>query len=160
MTIIIYQFVFEGDYERARYRCFFHKQRGPSCQESSPRCIGYPDGFFESEYRGGGPFYKICLNGRVIEVGKCPFNDTWNTPTFIYKRRCVSVYEIPVNEHKYGHLPSCIGKIDGSYQYPQEKYKCNAYFTCKNGTARGIKCPGTQLFDVNAGFCREGAICR
>lgn len=111
-------------------------------------------------YRGGDPFYKICLNGRVIEAERCPFNDTWNTPTFIYKRRCVSVYEIPVNEHQYGQLPSCLGKSDGSYQYPQEEHKCDAYFTCKNGTAKGMKCPGTQLFDVNTGFCREGAICR
>lgn len=63
---------------------------------------------------------------------------------------------MPENEHKYGHIPSCKGKNDGSYQYPQEEHRCDAYFTCQNGNAQGIKCPGTQLFDVNTGSCQEG----
>lgn len=63
------------------------------------------------------------------------------------------------SEHQYGQIPSCIGKIDGNYQYSQEKHKCDAYFTCKNGTAKGIKCLGTQLFDMKTGTCREGANC-
>lgn len=61
-----------------------------------------------------------------------------------------------MNEHKYGRLPSCKGTHDGSYQYPQEEHRCDAYFTCQNGNAKGIKCPGTQLFDVNTGSCQEG----
>lgn len=74
----------------------------------------------------------------------------------ILSRFYTSPYELPVNEHKYGQLPSCKGTHDGSYQYPQEEHRCDAYFTCQNGNAKGIKCPGTQLFDVNTGSCQEG----
>lgn len=143
------------DYTRSRATC--GPGRGPSCADYNPKCIGDPDGIQEDNR--GGPFYKICFKERVIESGRCPYNDSWKTQSFLYNGQCIPAYEIPENEHQYGRLPSCNGTSDGSYQYSDAVHKCDAYFTCNNGTARGIKCPGVQLFDVNIGTCREGANC-
>lgn len=144
------------DYTRSRVTCGPH--RGPTCADYNPKCIGDPDGIQEDNFRGH-PFYKICFKDRVIELGKCPYNDSWKTQSFLYNGQCIPAYEIPENEHQYGRLPSCVGKSDGSYQYADAGHKCDAYFTCNNGTARGIKCPGVQLFDIDVGSCREGANC-
>lgn len=150
----------QGNYERVRVFCDYQlgPHLAPYCHDYCPNCDGYPDGLYINEHWGD-PYYKKCLDGRTIGYGRCTYNDTWETYTFINKGQCVSVFVIPDNEHQYGKLPSCIEKSDGSYQYLQEKHKYDAYFTYKNGTAKGIKCPGTQLFDVNTGTCREGANC-
>uniref|UniRef100_K1RAK9 Uncharacterized protein n=1 Tax=Magallana gigas TaxID=29159 RepID=K1RAK9_MAGGI len=64
---------------------------------------------------------------------------------------------MPASENSNGLLPSCIGKADGSYQFHDRP--CDAYFTCKNGTARGIKCHQGELFDVKTGTCVRDAHC-
>lgn len=144
------------DYKRSHVPCGPH--RGPSCADLNSKCIGDPDGL-QPDTRKGHYFYKICFKERVMDLGGCPYNDTWKTFTYPYKGECIPAYEIPDNESEFGKLQSCIGKSDGSYQYSDAEHKCDAYFTCTNGTARGIKCPGVQLFDVNIGTCREGANC-
>nr|XP_034307183.1 uncharacterized protein LOC105326764 isoform X1 [Crassostrea gigas] len=145
-------------YEKVRVFCDYQLgyHRGLYCYGYFPNCDGYPDGLYLNEHRGDDRYYKKCLDGRTIEYGTCPNSHTWNTITFLHKGKCLSPYELPVNEHKYGQLPSCKGTHDGSYQYPQEEHRCDAYFTCQNGNAKGNKCPGTQLFDVNTGSCQEG----
>lgn len=85
-----------------------------------------------------------------MEIGICPDN------SFPYKGDCVSAFEIPSFFHHFGLLPSCFGKNDGSYQYPN--YPCEVYYTCNNGTAKGAKCPETQLFNALSGTCM-GAVC-
>lgn len=143
-------------YERIDIRC--HSRRpGPTCGDFVPHCIGDPDGFLEDDKKKGSPCYKICFKERVISRGCCPKNDTWGTYMFPYNGKCVPSYEMPASENSNGLLPSCIGKADGSYQFHDRP--CDAYFTCKNGTARGIKCHQGELFDVNTGTCVRDAHC-
>lgn len=63
---------------------------------------------------------------------------------------------ININMEKFNRV---LETKDGSYQYPQKEHKRDTYFTCKNGTAQRIKCPGTQLFAVKTGTCQESANC-
>nr|XP_034307184.1 uncharacterized protein LOC117682829 [Crassostrea gigas] len=123
-----------------------------SCEDDNPFCIGYPDGIYENENarKGNFGYYKKCYKDRVIEVGNCPDN------SFPYRGDCISAFEIPRFFHKFGLLPSCFGKNDGSYQYPN--YPCEVYYTCNNGTAKGAKCPESQLFIALSGTCM-GAVC-
>lgn len=140
------------DFPRALY---YYKP----CRDVNPICVGYPDGIYDNELiKGRGPFgfYKKCYKERVIETGVCPNTEKWQSRAYPYKGHCVSAFEIPMF-HKFGLLPPCFGNSDGSYQYPNRP--CDAYYTCTNGTAKGIKCPGSQLFNVVTGTCMEGAQC-
>ena len=95
----------------------------------------------------------------MMEKGICPVDKIWKAQTFVYNGQCVPMFEIPADKHRYGKLPSCKGKPDGSYLYPSKR--CDAYYTCRNGTAHGIKCQENHLFDIRTGNCvvPQGPIC-
>lgn len=160
----MYVSFFIGGYDRYTFRPLYDSPKAmyysQSCLDANPSCTGYPDGIYDNILmRGRGPFgfYKKCYKERVIDTGVCPNTEKWQSRAYPYKGHCVSAFEIPMYFHKFGFLPSCFGKSDGSYQYPNRP--CDAYYTCTNGTAKGIKCPGSQLFNVVTGTCMEGAHC-
>ena len=99
----------------------------------------------------------ICKDQRTISKGYCPTDSEWNVQSYPYKGKCVHRYAIPKADHRNGLLPSCYGKIDGNYQYPDRP--CDAYYKCENGVASAVKCPNNTVFDSTQRNCEPGGNC-
>lgn len=87
----------------------------------------------------------------------CPYNKVWRANQFPYNGQCVHLYAIPKEYSSLAFLPSCNGKPDGNYQYPERP--CDAYYNCKDGKATAVKCPGNTVFDSSNQTCVIGGIC-
>lgn len=127
------------------------------CSSQNPDCRQQEDGLQSWPYRLGSSWYVVCENGRAIETGSCPTDKEWNTTSLPYKGHCVHRFAVPTVYNPGGALPSCDGKIDGNYQYPERP--CDAYYTCRCGVASAVKCPSNTVFDVENKRCQIGGTC-
>lgn len=127
------------------------------CSSQNPDCRQQEDGLQSWPFRLGSSWYVVCVNGRATETGSCPDDKEWNTTSLPYEGHCVHRFAVPTVYNPAGALPSCEGKIDGNYQYPERP--CDAYYTCRCGVASAVKCPGNTLFDVENKRCQTGGRC-
>ncbi|XP_061198240.1 uncharacterized protein LOC133206303 isoform X2 [Saccostrea echinata] len=138
------------------YRLQCKKSHCIPCEVFYPKCEDKDDGLWpQPEYDG--PRYMICQNGRTIETGTCPRDETWSVQSFPYNGKCVHMFAIPKGYKGFGYLPSCNGTADGNYQYPERP--CDAYYRCDGGIASAVKCPQNTLFDILSKTCKVGGTC-
>lgn len=110
-----------------------------------------------TSFKGFSPWYILCKDNRTIEEGYCPTDNEWRAQQFPYNGQCVHLFAIPNEYNSVGLLPSCNGKPDGNYQYPERP--CDAYYKCEDGMAYAVKCPGSTVFDSSNRTCKIGGIC-
>ncbi|XP_062597789.1 uncharacterized protein LOC134259204 isoform X1 [Saccostrea cucullata] len=121
-----------------------------------PKCEDKDDGLWSHPEKNG-PYYMICQNGRTIETGTCPRDETWGVQSFPFNGKCVQMFAIPKDYNGIGYLPSCNGTANGNYQYPERL--CDAYYRCDSGTASAVKCPQNTVFDILTKTCKVGGTC-
>lgn len=127
------------------------------CEQLHPSCKEEGNGFFQHPLKGFSPWYILCKDNRTIEEGYCPTDNEWRAQQFPYNGQCVHLFAIPNEYNSVGLLPSCNGKPDGNYQYPERP--CDAYYKCEDGMAYAVKCPGNTVFDSSNRTCKIGGIC-
>lgn len=128
------------------------------CEQEYPSCENTADGFWPwPEYSHRPTYYMQCKNGRRIKRGDCPNDPIWGFPSFPYKGQCVHLFGIPKDYNSLGYLPSCLGEVDGNYQYPVGY--CAGYYKCESGVATAVKCPKNTLFDIASRTCKIGGKC-
>ncbi|XP_062600106.1 chitin-binding domain protein cbd-1-like [Saccostrea cucullata] len=138
------------------YRLKCKKSHCIPCERFYPKCEDIDDGLWPREYYG--PIYKICQNGRTIEIGTCPRDETWGVLSFPYNGKCEHMFAIPKDYRGQGYLPSCNGTADGNFQYPERP--CDAYYRCDGGIASAVKCPQNTVFDIFSKTCKVGGTCK
>lgn len=126
------------------------------CEVRYPKCEDKSDGLWPQPEKVFSPFFMICKDHRTIFTGYCPKDYTWNAQTFPYNGKCEHLYAIPKEYNSNGLLPSCKGKVDGNYQYPERP--CDAYYKCDGGEAFAIKCPYGTAFDSTNRTCEIEAL--
>lgn len=127
------------------------------CEHLQPSCKEKGNGFWQHPLNGFSPWYILCKDNRTIEEGYCPSDNEWRSQQFPYNGQCVHLFAIPNEYNSVGLLPSCNGKLDGNYQYPERP--CDAYYKCEDGIANAVKCPGNTVFDFSYRTCKIGGIC-
>lgn len=127
------------------------------CEQEYPTCEGKEDGLHPLPSDPYNSDYIRCDKGRRIEIGMCPPDPEWGTQEVPYKRQCVQVFAVPIDDHKKGQLPSCNGKGDGNYQFLVGY--CRGYYRCDGGVATAVKCPNNTIFDTVKKSCEIGGVC-
>ena len=122
------------------------------CSGYNVSCEGLPDGFNAHPIKRPGPYYVICLQGRVVVDGECPYNDEWMTVSFPYNGTCTHVFSIPLAiQDGFGQLPPCSPRLNGNFKFPTRP--CDAYYNCQGGVATPVKCPSNTRFNDQTRSC-------
>lgn len=129
----------------------------PACEARYPKCEDKEDGFHIVPEVGLTPRYMICKGGRTIALDSCNGDKIWGVHSFPYNGKCTHMYALPSDFFGSGRLPSCKGKLNGNYQFPDRP--CDAYYQCKDGVSSPVKCPNNTLFDSVKQICEEGGKC-
>nr|XP_034307095.1 uncharacterized protein LOC117682794 [Crassostrea gigas] len=127
------------------------------CELDYPSCEHKANGLWPWPQYPHDPDYMQCKNGRRIKRGKCPTDPVWGVASFPYKGQCVHLFAVPKDYNPHGELPSCLGKVDGNYQYLVGY--CAGYYKCESGVATAVKCPYNTLFDTASRTCKIGGKC-
>ncbi|XP_025107574.1 uncharacterized protein LOC112572216 [Pomacea canaliculata] len=150
-----------GQCEYDRLRC----QTGRClCENRWPSCRGLPDGENVFKYREWSPYFIICKDQRLADIGRCSTHPRLNVQEVHHRKytkyfspdlnRCASLYEIP-REHN-GFFLNCTGRPDGLY--PDDgTNRTNLYFRCTSGVQTEISlCPDGQYFNAQSSYCIAG----
>lgn len=130
------------------------------CDYRYPKCEDKDDGIFMATGKDIDftRKYMVCKDKRRISTDFCPYADyLWGGPTYLYKGKCSHLYEIPTDFNENGRLPSCKGKLNGNYQFPDRP--CDAYYRCLDGIASPLLCPYGTVFDVKMNNCLRRGNC-
>lgn len=127
------------------------------CELEYPSCEHKANGLWPWPPYPHDPDYMQCKNGRRIKRGKCPTDPLWEVASFPYKGQCVHLFAVPKDYNPHGELPSCLGKVDGNYQFLVGY--CAGYYKCQSGVATAVKCPYNTLFDTASRTCKIGGKC-
>uniref|UniRef100_K1PEI4 Uncharacterized protein n=1 Tax=Magallana gigas TaxID=29159 RepID=K1PEI4_MAGGI len=129
----------------------------PACEARYPKCEDKEDGFHIVPEVGFTPRYMICKGGRTIALDSCNGDKIWGVHSFPYNGKCTHMYALPSDFFGIGRLPSCKGKLNGNYQFPDRP--CDAYYQCKDVFSSPVKCPNNTVFDSVKQICEEGGKC-
>ena len=83
----------------------------------------------------------------------CEKEDELDEYMFPYNGKCISRYDVP--KEMGGLMPTCEGKMDGSYQ--DDQGRCDRYFRCMEGKPEVLKCPDGANFDPDLHECSTKA---
>ncbi|OWF38461.1 uncharacterized protein LOC110466266 [Mizuhopecten yessoensis] len=127
-----------------------------TCAERYPSCKGQPNGPHADVTTFNRSNFIVCFNDRLVARENCE-NDRFGERMIFYENgglgtsgSCWSVHDIPHNDG--GLLPNCPKGVFFKV-FPDEGGACDRFYECMYGMAFVRRCPGSLVYDSQAGVC-------